>query len=200
MQHRAHARLELETDLRWAMEREEFRVFYQPIVSLKSGEITDVEALLRWEHPRRGLLEPPEFLSVAEETGLIIPLGLWVLEHSCGQLRGWQEQISTESPLSLSVNLSGKQVLWEDMAQHVERVLEETGLDGRSLRLEMTETVMMDDADPMLSVLADLQEVERQPRYRCVRNRVLLATLPSSVPDRFPQDRPVVHSESPHQQ
>ena len=159
MQHRAHARLELETDLRWAMEREEFRVFYQPIVSLKSGEITDVEALLRWEHPRRGLLEPPEFLSVAEETGLIIPLGLWVLEHSCGQLRGWQEQISTESPLSLSVNLSGKQVLWEDMAQHVERVLEETGLDGRSLRLEMTETVMMDDADPMLSVLADLKKL-----------------------------------------
>ena len=159
MQHRAHARLELETDLRWAMEREEFRVFYQPIVSLKSGEIADVEALLRWEHPRRGLLEPPEFLSVAEETGLIIPLGLWVLEHSCGQLRGWQEQISTESPLSLSVNLSGKQVLWEDMAQHVERVLEETGLDGRSLRLEMTETVMMDDADPMLSVLADLKKL-----------------------------------------
>ena len=160
MQHRAHARLELETNLRWAMEREKFRVFYQPIVSLKSGEITGVEALLRWEHPRRGLLEPPEFLSVAEETGLIIPLGLWVLEHSCGHLRGWQEQISTKSPLSLSVNLSGKQVLWEDMVQHVERVLDETGLDGRSLRLEMTETVMMDDADPMLSVLADLKKLK----------------------------------------
>ena len=79
MQHRAHARLELETDLRWAMEREEFCVFYQPIVSLKDGAITGVEALLRWEHPRRGLLEPSAFLSVAEETGLIIPLGSWVL-------------------------------------------------------------------------------------------------------------------------
>ena len=146
MQHRAHARLELETDLRWAMEREEFRVFYQPIVSLNGGAITGVEALLRWEHPRRGLLEPAAFLSVAEETGLIIQLGSWVLEHSCGHLRGWQERISPESPLSLSVNLSGKQILWQDMTQHLERVLEETGLDGRLLRLEMTETVIMDDA------------------------------------------------------
>ena len=159
MQHRAHARLELETDLRWAMEREEFRVFYQPIVSLKDGAVAGVEALLRWEHPRRGLLEPSAFLPVAEETGLIIPLGSWVLEHSCGHLRVWQEQSSRESPLSLSVNLSGKQVLWQDLAQHVERVLAETGLDGRSLRLEMTETVMMDDADPMLSVLAALKEL-----------------------------------------
>ena len=159
MQHRAHARLELETDLRWAMEREEFRVLYQPIVSLKSGVITGVEALLRWEHPRRGLLEPSAFLPVAEETGLIIPLGSWVLEQSCGHLQGWQKQISQESPLSLSVNLSGKQVLWEDMTQHVERVLEDVGLDGRLLRLEMTETVMMDDAGPMLSVLAALKEL-----------------------------------------
>ena len=81
MHRRAHARLLLETDLRWAMERKEFRVFYQPIVSLESGVITGVEALVRWEHPRRGLLEPSEFLSVTEETGMIIPLGLWVLEH-----------------------------------------------------------------------------------------------------------------------
>ncbi len=159
MQHRAHARLELETDLRWAMEREEFCVFYQPIVSLKDGAITGVEALLRWEHPRRGLLEPSAFLSVAEETGLIIPLGSWVLERSCGHLRAWQEQISQGSPVSLSVNLSGKQVLWQDMAQHVERVLAETGLDGRLLKLEMTETVMMDDADPMLSVLTALKKL-----------------------------------------
>ena len=159
MQQRAHARLELETDLRWAMEREEFLVFYQPIVSLEGGAVTGVEALLRWEHPRRGLLEPSAFLSVAEETGLIIPLGSWVLEHSCGHLRGWQDQISQESPLSLSVNLSGKQILWQDMTQHVARVLEETGLDGRVLRLEMTETVMMDDADPLLDVLAALKKL-----------------------------------------
>ena len=160
MHRRARARLQLETDLRWAMEREEFRVFYQPIVSLRDGAITGVEALLRWEHPRRGLLEPSDFLSVAEETGLIIPIGSWVLEHSCRHMREWHDGISQNSPLSLSVNLSGKQVLWKDVAQHVGRVLKETGLDGRSLRLEITEMVVMDDAEPMLSVLADLKKLK----------------------------------------
>ena len=160
MHQRAHARMELETDLRWAMEREEFRVFYQPIVSLGDGTITGVEALLRWEHPRRGLLEPSEFLSVAEETGMIIPLGSWVIEHSCRHMREWHKEIAQESPLSLSINLSGKQLWWQDIAQYVGSVLEETGLDGRSLRLEMTETVIMDDADLMLSVFADLKELK----------------------------------------
>jgi diguanylate cyclase (GGDEF)-like protein/PAS domain S-box-containing protein len=160
MHQRAHARIELETDLRWAMEREEFRVLYQPIVSLKDGTIIGLEALLRWEHPRRGLLEPPEFLSVAEQTGMIIPLGSWVLEHSCRQMREWHDEISRESPLFLSVNLSGKQILWKDIAQHVESVLEETGFDGRWLRLEMKEMAMRDDADPMLSVLADLKKLK----------------------------------------
>ena len=159
MHRRAHARMELETDLRWAMEREEFRVFYQPIVSLEDGTITGLEALLRWEHPRRGLLEPSEFLSVAEQTGMIIPLGSWVLEHSCRQMRKWHDEISRDSPLFLSVNLSGKQLLWKDIAQHVGQVLEETGLDGRSLRLEMKEVAMLDDADPMLSVLSALKEL-----------------------------------------
>ena len=160
MHRRAHARMELETDLQWAMEREEFRVFYQPIVSLEDGTIAGAEALLRWEHPRRGLLGPSEFLSVAEETGMIIPLGSWVLEHSCRQMREWHEGILRESPLSLSVNLSAKQVLWRDLARHVGSVLEDTGLDGRSLRLEMTEMAMVDAADPILSVLADLKELK----------------------------------------
>ena len=160
MHGRAHARLQLETDLRWALEREEFDVFYQPIVSLDSGVITGLEALVRWEHPQRGLLEPPEFLHVAEETGMIIPLGSWVLEHSCRHMREWHEQMPQEPPLSLSVNLSVKQVLWRDFARLVGRVLEETGLDGRSLRLEVTETVMMDDADPTLKVLSDLKDLK----------------------------------------
>ena len=159
MHRRAHARLQLETDLRWAMKREEFRIFYQPIVSLENGAITGVEALLRWEHPHRGLLQPSEFLSVAEETGMIIQLGSWVLEHSCGHLREWHERTSGEPPISLSVNLSGKQISWSDITAHVERVLKETGLDGRWLRLEMTETVMMDDADPTLGVLSDLKKL-----------------------------------------
>ena len=157
MHRRAHARLELETDLRWAMEREEFRLVYQPIVSLQDGTIDGVEALLRWEHPRRGLLGPSDFLAVAEETGMIIPLGSWVLEQSCRQVKAWHEEISRKSPLSLSVNLSGKQILWEDIIQDIGRVLEETGLDGRLLRFEMTETAMMEDVDPILRLFADLK-------------------------------------------
>ena len=159
MHQRAHARLQLETDLRWALKREEFRVFYQPIVSLDDGAIVGTEALLRWEHPHRGLLQPSEFLSVAEETGMIIPLGSWVLEHACRQLREWHERLSGETPLYLSVNLSGKQLSWSEITREVERVLTETGLDGRWLRLEMTETVMMDDADPTLGVLYDLKKL-----------------------------------------
>ena len=159
MHRRAHARLQLETDLRWAMKREEFRVFYQPFVSLEDGAIVGVEALLRWEHPHRGLLEPSEFLSVTEETGMIIQVGAWVLEHSCRHMREWHERISGELPISLSVNLSGKQISWSDITGHVGRVLKETGLDGRWLRLEMTETVMMDDADPTLNVLSELKKL-----------------------------------------
>jgi diguanylate cyclase (GGDEF)-like protein/PAS domain S-box-containing protein len=159
MHRRAHARLQLETDLRWAMKREEFRLFYQPLVSLEDGSITGVEALLRWEHPHRGLLEPSEFLSVAEETGMIIQLGSWVLEHSCNQVREWHERMSGESPISLSVNLSGKQISWSGLTKHVSRVLKDTGLDGRWLRLEITETVMMDDADPTHAVLSELKEL-----------------------------------------
>ena len=160
MHKRAHARIQLETDLRWAMERQEFRVLYQPIVSLEDGSITGVEALLRWEHPRRGLLEPAEFLSVAEETGMIIPLGSWVLKSSCSHMQEWRTRVSPDSPLSLSVNMSGKQILWSDVTAHVRSVLEETGLDGRWLRLEMTETAIMESADPILEVLADLKELE----------------------------------------
>ena len=159
MHRRAHARLQLETDLRWAMKREEFRVFFQPIVSLEDGAVVGAEALLRWEHPHRGLVQPSEFLAIAEETGMIIPLGSWVLEHACRQMQEWHEQMSGETPIYLSVNLSGKQVSWSGITAQVQRVLTETGLDGRWLRLEMTETVMMDDAGPTLGVLSDLKKL-----------------------------------------
>ena len=129
-------------------------------MSLEDGAIIGIEALLRWEHPRRGLLEPSEFLSVAEATGMIIPLGSWVLEHACRHMQEWRERIAPDSRLSLSVNLSVKQVLWSEITQHIRSVLEETGLEGRLLRLEMTESAIMDDADPMISVLADLKALD----------------------------------------
>ena len=160
MHQTANARLQLETDLQWALDRQEFRTHYQPIVSLTTGQITGVEALVRWEHPSRGLLTPPDFLAVAEETGLIVPLGWAVLRQACNQMRQWQEQFPTESPLTMSVNLSGKQLLHRNVVQEIESVLQEAGLDPQYLRLEMTETVIMDDAKSTLRVLSELKELK----------------------------------------
>jgi diguanylate cyclase (GGDEF)-like protein len=106
MRDRAVALLALETDLRRAVERGEFRVHYQPIVSLKTNRTMGFEALLRWQHPERGLIAPAEFISAAEETGLIIPIGLWILAEACRQTRIWQEQINADEPLVISVNMS----------------------------------------------------------------------------------------------
>ncbi len=160
MHQTANARLQLETDLQWALDRQEFRTHYQPIVSLTTGQITGVEALVRWDHPNRGLLTPPDFLSVAEETGLIVPLGWTVLRQACNQMRQWQEQCPTELPLTMSVNLSGKQLLHRNAVQEIESILQEAGLDPRYLRLEMTETVIMDDAKSTLRVLSELKELK----------------------------------------
>src|SRR5450755_3171833 len=109
MEARALERLEVETELRQALHRAELRVFYQAIRSLVDGRIVEFEALIRWVHPERGLLAAGAFVPLAEETGLIVPIGEWVLEQACGQLRTWQQQFPTEPPLAMSVNLSGRQ-------------------------------------------------------------------------------------------
>jgi EAL domain-containing protein (putative c-di-GMP-specific phosphodiesterase class I) len=113
----AIALLQLETDLRRAIERQEFRVHYQPIVSLKSGRINGFEALVRWQHPDRGLVSPIEFIPVAEETGLIVAIGLWVLREACRQMHEWQVQFPANPPLTISVNISGKQFLQPDLSE-----------------------------------------------------------------------------------
>lgn len=160
MHERAKARLQLETDLRWAVEREEFRTVYQPILSIASGRIIGVEALVRWEHPSRGMLRPVDFLSVAEETGAIVPLGWWVLRQGCEQMRQWQQQFPTSPPLTLSVNLSGKQIMRRDVVREIDKILRETNFDPRDLRLEMTETVVMDDAESTLKILQELKQLD----------------------------------------
>jgi diguanylate cyclase (GGDEF)-like protein/PAS domain S-box-containing protein len=138
-------RLELETDLHQALERGEFRVFYQPIVSLHDGEIRATEALLRWQHPRRGLLGPSEFISVAEETGLIVPLGQWVLEEACRQVRQWQLEYPKPIPITVAVNLSARQFQHPELVNDIARALLDSGLDPRRLSLEITESVVMED-------------------------------------------------------
>jgi diguanylate cyclase (GGDEF)-like protein len=154
----AMERLEVETDLRRALEREEFRVYYQPIVSLADGRIVELEALVRWQHPERGLVPPGTFIPVAEETGLIVPLGLWVLEQACRQVRRWQDASPAgNTPLVMSVNLSARQFQQPTLLADIERAVRESGLDPRTLKLEITESVLMRDVDGTLTTLRALK-------------------------------------------
>ena len=161
-----HARavnlLRLETDLRRALEREEFFVHYQPIVSLETGTLSGFEALVRWQHPERGFISPAEFVSVAEDTRLIIPLGLWVLRESCRQMCQWQWQSPANSSLILSVNLSGKQLTQPDLVEQIEMILEETHLNPRCLKLEITESVVMENAESAIAMLQGLKALGLQ--------------------------------------
>ncbi len=139
--------------------KQEFQVHYQPIVSLASGKITGFEALLRWQHPSRGLLSPTEFIPIAEETRLIVPLGYWVLRSACYQTRAWQERFPTTPPLTISVNLSSKQFLQPNLIEQIEQILEESGLDACSLRLEITESAIMENSETSATMLLQLRSI-----------------------------------------
>ena len=157
MHERAVERLQLETDLRRAIEREEFRLQYQPIVSLRDHRVIGFEALIRWQHPERGLLSPAAFLALAEETGLITRIDQWVLREACAQARRWQTQFPGGSPASVSVNISAQGFGQPDIVRQVANVLEETGLDPHNLRLEITESVAMADAERARTILVELK-------------------------------------------
>lgn len=154
---RAVALLQLETDLRRAIERQEFQLHYQPIVSLENQKIIGFEALIRWLHPERGLISPAEFISVAEETGLIIPLGGWVLQEACRQMQYWKQEFLVAHNLTISVNISGKQFSQTDFIAQIQQILQETGLDAHRLKLEITESVLMDNVESTTSTLLELQ-------------------------------------------
>jgi diguanylate cyclase (GGDEF)-like protein/PAS domain S-box-containing protein len=147
--------LQMETDLRYALERGEFLVYYQPKVELKTGAITGVEALLRWNHPGRGLVSPLEFIPMLEETGLITPVGEWLLSAACRQSRAWQEQ--GLAPLRMAVNLSPRQFQHDDLAGTVARVLQETGLEPGLLEFEVTESMLMHDPDNTAEILRQIK-------------------------------------------
>jgi EAL domain-containing protein (putative c-di-GMP-specific phosphodiesterase class I) len=131
----------VENDLRRAIEQEQFVIHYQPMVDLQNGELWGMEALVRWDHPERGLLEPSEFVPVAEESGLVIPVGEQILRGACFRAKEWQEENPRTPPLVMSVNLSASQLSRLDLADTVERVLGEAGLEGNRLTLDVTETV-----------------------------------------------------------
>lgn len=153
----AIALLELETDLRRALSRKEFRIHYQPIVSLEDWRIAGFEALLRWEHPQQGFVSPLKFIPVAEETGLILPIGQWVMREACRQLRVWQDQYPTDPPLSISVNLSGKQFLQPDLIKRIEEILEETAIAASSLKIEITESAIIENIESAAEILRQIK-------------------------------------------
>ncbi len=149
--------LQIENNLRRALERNEFRVFYQPIVSLETGEICELEALIRWEHPEHGLILPNEFICVAEETGLIISIGQWVLEEACRQTFQWQQEYPAAKQLSISVNLSAKQLTHPALNAQIREILAKTELGARFLKLEVTESMVMEQSEKALNVMSQLR-------------------------------------------
>jgi diguanylate cyclase (GGDEF)-like protein len=150
--------LHLETELRRAIIQQEFIVHYQPIVDLNTGRIAGFEALVRWHHPQRGMVSPNAFIPVAEETGLIIPIGNWVLRQACHQLRLWQKEKLKGIPLFMSVNLSVRQFAQPDLIEQIDLILEETQLKSQSLKLEITESAIMDNANSAAVILQKLRE------------------------------------------
>lgn len=162
MSGRALAQLRLETELRWAIERQELEVYYQPIISLSTGQITGFEALVRWQHPEQGMISPGAFIPLAEETGLIIPIGQWVLRTSCYQLRQWQRQFRHYPPLTMSVNLSGKQFSQANLIEQIAEILHETEVNPGSLKLEITESGIMEHSDSASALMERLKALNIQ--------------------------------------
>lgn len=162
MSGRALAQLRLETELRWAIERQELEVYYQPIISLATGKITGFEALVRWQHPEQGMISPGAFIPLAEETGLIIPIGQWVLRTSCYQLRQWQRQFRHYPPLTMSVNLSGKQFSQANLIEQIAQIIQETEVNPRNLKLEITESGIMEHSDSASALLERLKALNIQ--------------------------------------
>ena len=153
----ARAQLQLETDLYRALERNELRLAFQPIVSLSTGLISGCEALVEWQHPQRGRIPPAEFIPSAEETGLILPIGEWVLREACKAARGFADRLPKGAPVAVSVNLSARQLFRAELLEQVRSALQQSGLEPHRLRLEVTESIIMENAGPASLLLAQIK-------------------------------------------
>lgn len=201
MNHLALERIELETNLRLALEREEFVVYYQPQVDARSGRVTGLEALVRWNHPHLGLLSPDRFIPLAEETGVIVPLGHWVLQTACAQSAAWQRQ--GLPPTGMAVNFSARQFQTDGLLDGIRGVLRETGLGPERLHLELTESAMMQDPDHALATLttlaadglrlslddfgkgySSLSQLKRMPLHTLKIDEVFVRSITSDPQDR----------------
>ncbi|HBK23619.1 MAG TPA: diguanylate cyclase [Planktothrix sp. UBA10369] len=149
--------LELETSLRLALERQEFVLYYQPVIALNSGKISGFEALIRWQHPEEGLITPEGFIATAKETGLIVPIGKWAIQEACDQLKIWQEKFHWQPELILGVNLSARQFFQPDLIEQIQEIIQRSNIDPNGLRLEITESVIMGDVDTTINLLKRLK-------------------------------------------
>jgi diguanylate cyclase (GGDEF)-like protein len=156
---RARARIAVVHDLRYAIERDQLRAYYQPKLNLRTRQIVGFEALIRWQHPVRGMVYPGEFIELAEDSGLIVPIGEWMLRQACRQLSKWQTRFPRAQPLSMNVNLSVKQLVDPTLVEQVKTILEESGILPFTLNLELTETALMTNLEDARSTLADLRKL-----------------------------------------
>jgi diguanylate cyclase (GGDEF)-like protein/PAS domain S-box-containing protein len=152
-------RLRLEADLRHALQRDELQLYYQPIVELATGRLSGFEALLRWHHPERGLISPSQFVPTAEETGQIVPIGLWAIRDACRQMQAWAQEFPDCADLTINVNLSARQCLQPELVTQVARILAETGLPAQRLKLEITEGVVLESSESVVGVLHALRDL-----------------------------------------
>lgn len=162
MHHEAIQLLQLETDLRKAVNQQEFQVYYQPIVALNTGKIAGFEALVRWNHPHRGFISPLDFIPVAEETGLITQIDTWVMREACQQLQIWQEQKLTQEPLTISVNLSGRQFSQSNLIEQIDEIFQKNQLSPQSLKLEITESVLINNSQSAMAIIQELKKRQIQ--------------------------------------
>ncbi|MEO0771466.1 MAG: GGDEF domain-containing phosphodiesterase, partial [Cyanobacteria bacterium J06649_4] len=161
MRSQLSTRLGLESDLREALARQELLLYYQPLICMKSRKVAGFEALIRWQHPEKGMISPGDFISIAEDTGLIIPIGRWVIETACRQAQQWQQQFPQQAPF-MSVNVSGRQFSQKDLVEQIDRILQETGFHPPQLKLELTESVVMDDVNASIEMLLQLKGLNLQ--------------------------------------
>ena len=200
MRARKTDRLTLESELRRALEREEITILYQPIVRLEDRSVAGFEALARWDHPKMGRMSPSEFISIAEEIGLIVDLGLFMLERTARQLSAWQRSIKRREPLFASVNVSSQQLLRQDLIHDLRTVLSRSALARGTLKLELTESLVMENPEHAAQLLTPHPRAWRRPGARRFRHRPFVARLSAALPVRHHQDRQVVraHEQQGH--
>ena len=151
--------IKLEADLRFAVKRNELVLYYQPLISLSTGEISSFEALVRWQHPKYGFISPAQFIPIAEESGLIIPMTRWILREACSQIAEWQKISSYYSNLKVGVNISGKHLAVEDLPGQVKRAVNAAKIDPATLTLEITESSAMENAEHTISILDKVRKL-----------------------------------------